>query len=98
MTPKQKKILSISVGQTGIILSLISIYSQNILLQSIAQVTAALSGLIWVSILMKRVSVLSLVSLLCCCAAVLFPSPWLLFTANTCRAIDYQIILWKSEI
>lgn len=98
MTPKQKKILSISVGQTGILLSVISIHTQDILLQSIAQVTAAMSGLIWVSILMKKVSMLSLISLGCCMVAVFTPSPWLLFMANTCRAIDYQIILWRTEI
>ena len=97
MTPKQKKIASITVGQTGIAMSLFSIYTQNILLQSVAQVIAALSGLIWVSILMKKVSFLSLISLGCCMVAVVTPSPWLLFLANTCRAIDYQIILWKTE-
>jgi hypothetical protein len=98
MKPKQKKIISLTVGQTGIAVSLLSIYTQNILLQSIAQVIAALSSLIWVSILMKKISFLSLVSFGCCIAAVMAPSPWLLFLANTCRAIDYQIILWKTEI
>jgi hypothetical protein len=48
--------------------------------------------------LMKKVSFLSLVSLGCCLVAVAFPSPWLLFMGNTCRAIDYQIILWRTDI
>lgn len=98
MNSKKKKVLSICVGQTGIILSMMSIYQQDIFLQSVAQVVAAVSSLIWVSILMKKVSILSLLSTGCCAAAVVAPSPWLLFAANTSRAIDYQIILWKTEV
>jgi hypothetical protein len=98
MTPKQKKVCSILVGQTGIALSMYSIYTENLLVQSVAQVIAALSSLIWISLLSKGVSFLSLVSLTLCSVAVFSPSPWLLFAANTCRAIDYQIILWKTEI
>jgi hypothetical protein len=95
---KNLKIITLCVGQLGIMLSCYSLWKQDLLLQAIAQVVAALSSLLWVSLLRKKVTLLSLISIVMCGVAVFCPSPWLLFGAGTTRAIDYQIILFESEI
>lgn len=93
----QSKQAILSIGTVGVLLSGASIYLQHVQLQSVAQVIAALSGYLWMCKLSKTTSLMSLLSVSLCSVAAVHPNVWLLFGASTSRAIDYQILLWRSK-